>query len=106
MYHLVDVVHSNNQSFEDMGTLLSFLQVVLGATDGHLMAVLNEVADAFTQAEQLRTHLTMSTRDGHQSDIVYRERALQSRHLEQLIQNHVGIGIALAVNHDTHTLTA
>ena len=98
MYHLVDVVHSNDQSFEDMGTLLRFLQVVLGTTDGHVMTVLHEVLHAFLQGKQTGTSL-------YQSNAVHGEGALQGRHLEQLVQNHVGVGILLHVDDDTHTLT-
>ncbi len=105
VYHLVDIVHGNDQALQDVGTLLRLLQVELRATDSHLMTVFDEIADAFTQRKKLRTHFSMSAGNGHQGDIVHRERALQGSHLEQFVQNHVSIGIALYVNHDTHTLT-
>ena len=98
MYHLVDIVHSDNQSFEDVGTLLGFLQVVLGTTDSHVVTMLNEVLDTLLEVQQTGTTLD-------QCDIVDRERALQGSHLEQLVEQHISIGIALAVNDDTHTLT-
>ena len=55
MYHLVDVVHGDDQTFEDVGTLLCFLQVVLGATDRHIMTVLYEVLYALLEGEQTGT---------------------------------------------------
>ena len=99
MYHLVDVVDGDDQSFEDVGTLLRLLQVVLGAADGYVVAVLDEVLDALLEVEQTGTTLD-------QCDIVDRERALQGCHLEQFVEQHIGIGVALAVDDDTHTLTA
>ena len=64
--HLVDIVDSDDQAFQDVGTLLGFLQVVLGATNGYVVAVLNEVLDTFLQREQTGTTL-------HQSDVIHRE---------------------------------
>ncbi len=97
--HLVNVVDGNDQSFQDVGALLSLLQVVLGATDGDVVAVLDEVLDALLQRQEARTPLD-------QGDVVDGERRLQGRHLEQFIQQHVGVGVALAVHDDAHALTA
>ena len=55
--NLVDVVHGDNQSFENVGTLLRLLQVVLRATDGHVVTMLHEIFHAFLQREQARTAL-------------------------------------------------
>ena len=49
VYHLVDVVHGDDQAFEDVGTFLSLAQVVLGATDGDIVTVLDEVLDALLE---------------------------------------------------------
>ena len=57
MHYLVDVVAGVDQSFEDMCTLFGFVQIELGAADGHLMTVLYEVSNAFLQREKLRTEL-------------------------------------------------
>ena len=99
MHHFIDVVHGDNQSFEDMGTLLCFLQVVSGTADCHIMTVLDEVFHTLLQGEQTGTSL-------HQSDAVHREGTLQGGHLEQFVQDHVGVGIFLHIDDDTHTLTA
>ena len=99
VYNLVDIVDSDNQSLQDMSTLLCFLQVVLGSANGDIMTMLHEILHALLQRQQTRTSF-------HQRNIVDRERALQCRHLEQLVQEHIGIGITLHVYDDTHTLTA
>ena len=99
VYHLVDIVDGDDQALEDVGTLLSLAQVVLGAADGDIVTVLYEVLDALLEREQTGTTL-------HQRNIVDRERTLQGGHLEQLVEQHIGIGIALAVDDDTHTLAA
>ena len=49
VYHLVDIVHGDDQAFEDVGTLLGFLQIVLGATDCHIVTVLYEVLHALLE---------------------------------------------------------
>ena len=49
VYHLVDIVDGNDQAFEDVSTLLSLAQVVLGAADGDIVAVLYEVLDAILE---------------------------------------------------------
>ena len=43
VYYLVDIVHGDDQAFEDVGTLLSLAQVVLGTADGDVVTVLYEV---------------------------------------------------------------
>ena len=97
MYHLVDVIASDDQTFEDVGTLLRLLQVKLCTTDGNIMTMLHEVLHALLQGEQARTTI-------HQGDAVDRERTLQCSHLEELVQEHIGIGITLHIHYDTHTL--
>ena len=82
-----------------MCTFLCFLQVKLCTADSDIVTMLNEVFNALTKAQQ-----TWTTR--YQCDTVYRERTLQSCHLEELIQNNVCIRITLHINNDTHTLTA
>ena len=58
--HLVDIVHGDDQTFEDVGTLLGFLQVVLCTTDRHIVAMLNEVLDTLLECKQTRTTLYQS----------------------------------------------
>ena len=99
MHYLVDIVASNNQSLKYVGTILCFLQVKLGATYSHVMTMVNEMLNTLLEREQLRPSV-------NKGDAVDRERALQSSHLEELVQYHIGIGITSYVNNDTHTLTS
>ena len=99
MHHLVDIVACHYQCLKDMGTVLCFLQVKLGATDSHVMTVVNKVLYTLLERQQLRASV-------YQRDTVHRERALQCCHLEQFVQDNVGIGITSYVNNDTHTLTS
>ena len=81
-----------------MGTSLSLSLLKLGATNGYIMTVLHEVLDALLQREQTWTTL-------NQCDTVDRERTLQGCHLEEFVENDVGISITLDIYHDTHALT-
>ena len=99
MNHFVYIVARNNQSFQDVRTILSLTQVILGTTDSYVMTMLYEILNTFLQAQCTWTTF-------HQGDIVHGERTLKGGHLKQLIQDNIGIRIALYVNYDTHTLTA
>ena len=106
MHHLVDIVAGNDQSLEDMSALLGFVQIELRTADCHLMTVIHEIADALLQREQLRAKLQMVVLARHQRNAVHSERALQCRHLEELVEDDLGVGIFLHVDNDTHALTA
>ena len=86
-----------------MSTLLGFAQVVLCTADDHLVTMLHEVLDTVTQREHLGSQfITFATRDeGYAVDT---EGGLQLSHLEQFVEHHAGIGIALHINHDAHTV--
>ena len=99
LHHFVDVVAGNDESFQNVGALLRFLQVELGAANGNVVTMLYKVFHTFFKREQAWTPL-------HQRNVVHRERALQLRHLKQFVQHHVGIGVAFHVYHDTHTLSS
>ena len=96
-HHLVDVVAGDDQAFEDMGTLLSLLEVVLCAAYGDVVTVLHEVLHALLQCEQTRA--TVDKRNA-----VDRERRLHSCHLVELVEDYIGVGVALHVDNDTHSL--
>ena len=106
VYHLVNVVHRNDQAFKDMGTLLCLLQVELRTPDRYVVTMFHEVADTVLQVQQARTELQLIGGIRHQGNIVHREGALQCRHLEQFIEDDIGIGITPHVNNDAHTLSA
>ena len=71
MNNLVDVVAGDDKSFQNMSTFLCLLQVKLGAADGHLMAVLNKVADALAQSKESRIELRMVVLAWNQRDVIY-----------------------------------
>ena len=98
-HYLVDIVAGDNQAFEDMGTLLSLLEVVLCAAYGDVVTVLYEILNALLKREQTRA--TVDKRNA-----VDRERRLHSCHLVELVEDYIGVGVALHVDNDTHTLTA
>ena len=99
MHNFVDIVASYNQTFENMGTLLRLFQVVFRAANGHIMPVLHEILHTFFQAQQAWTAL-------HKGNTIHRERALQGRHLEEFVQNDIGIGIAFYVDDNAHSLSS
>ena len=66
VYHLVDVVASDNQSFKDMSTFLSLTQFVLSTTDSYVMTMFNEVFNTFYKSKSAWTSL-------NQSDAIHRE---------------------------------
>ena len=66
---LVDIVAGDDQTFQDMSTLLCLLQFELSTTDRHVMTMVYEILHALLQAQQARTAT-------HKGDTIYRERAL------------------------------
>ena len=60
VYHLVDIVDGDDQALEDVGTLLSLAQIVLGTTDGNIVAMLNEVLNTLLERKQAGTTLYQS----------------------------------------------
>ena len=99
LHHFVDVVAGNDESFQNVGAFLRFLQVELGAANGNVVTMFHKVFHALFEREQAWTTL-------YQCNIVHRERALQLRHLKQFVQHHVGVGVAFHVYHDTHSLSS
>ena len=57
MNYFVDIVACDDKAFQDMSTLLCFLQLVLGTADCYVMTVLHKVLDAFLEGKQTRTSL-------------------------------------------------
>ena len=96
--NFINIIGSNDQSFQDMSTLLCLTQIILCTTNNYLVTMFNKQTNQVFQVQQLRSSM-------YQSNIVHPERSLQSRHLEQLIQYDACIGITFHIDHDTHTLT-
>ena len=80
-----------------MSTLFCLALIELCATNRYLMAMIHKALDHVTQCHQLGTTVD-------QSDTVHREGSLQLCHLEELVQHHIGVEVALHINDDTHTL--
>ena len=102
-HHLVDVVGGDDQCAQDVLTFEGLAQVELRATNHHIVAVFDEVADAVLEGEQLRAHLG-GTRagNGHQRNAIDGEAGLQAREFVELVEHHIGILPALDVHHDAH----
>ncbi len=91
--HLVEVVEGDDQAFEDVGALLGPGQVVAGPAGDDLLAVLEEVLEHLLEVE----HPRLVVDDGQERDV---ERALHRRELEELVQHHLGDGVALQLDDD------
>ena len=95
---LVNNVDGACQAFEDVGAFLSLLQVELGAADHHVVAMVDEVLDQVFQVQGIRTAVDQ----GH---VVHVEGALEGGHLVELVQHHLGVGVAFQFVHDADALT-
>ena len=60
MNNFVDIIACDDKTFQDMSTLLCFLQLVLGTADCYVMTVLHKVLDAFLEGKQTRTSFDKS----------------------------------------------
>ena len=72
--HFVDIIHSDNQAFQDMRTLFGLTQLVARTTCHHIHSVVHKVTNQVFQVQQHRTAV-------NQRDIIYAERRLQLREL-------------------------
>ena len=99
VYNLIDVITSDDQAFKDMSTLLRLLQIVFCASNSHIMTMFNEIFHTFFQTQQPWTAF-------YKRNVVYRERALQSGHLEEFVQDYICICITLNIYHNAHSLSA
>ena len=64
--HLVDIVAGDNQTLENMSTLLRLLQFKLGATDSNIVTMVYKVLYAFLQGQEAWT-------TANQGDAIHRE---------------------------------
>ena len=94
--YFVDIVRSDDQTFQNVGTLLSLAQVELRAADNDVVTMLYEVFDELFQVQQARTSV-------YQCHVVHAKRRLEHSHLVELVQHYAGVGIALHVDDDAHT---
>ena len=93
----INVVKGNDEALQDVRSLLCLPQIVLRPTHHHFVAMLDVVSHHLLEIQQFRTTL-------HQRDVVHGERRLKLGVLVQLVQDHVGDGIALEFVDDAHAV--
>ncbi len=97
---LVERIEGLDQTAQDMGALIGLAQPVAGAPDDDIELVLDVVPDHLVQAQGARHPVD----DGQH---VGTETGLQLGVLVEVVQHHLGDGIALELHHDsqTHAIT-
>ena len=60
MNHLINIIAGDNQSLEDMSTLLCLLQFKLSTADCNIVTMFNEVLHAFLQTQEAWTTINKS----------------------------------------------
>ena len=95
--HRIEVIERDLEAFEDVGALLGFGEVELGAPPHHDLALRHVLVDERAQAHHLGTIV-------HQRQHDRAERALERGVDEQLVQDHLGIGVLLELDHDAHAV--
>ena len=93
--HLVERVERFDQPAQDVGALVGLAQPVGGAPDDHVELVLDVVADHLVEAQRARHAV-----DDRQH--VGAEAGLQLGVLVEVVQHHLGDGVALDLDDDAH----
>ena len=96
--YFIDIVGSNDQTFQNVCAFFCFAQVILSTADDYFVTVFYEQLDQIFQIQQFRASM-------NQGNVVYAKRSLQRCHLEQFVQYNAGICIAFHIDDDTHTFT-
>ncbi len=84
----IDIRHGNRQAGQHMGPLPRLAQQIFGAPGDHHFAAVDKGGDHLGQVHQFRPAPV-------QGQAVDPEGCLQGREAEQLVQHHIGHGIAL-----------
>ena len=95
--HLVDVVDGDLEALEDVLPRLRGVEVELGAADDDLVAVLDVVLEHLLQVHDLGRALVERQHD-------HAEGGLHRGVLVELVQHHVGDGIALELDDHPHAV--
>ncbi len=93
----IDVVQSDDESFQDMRALLRLIQLELRASHHHGIAMGNEVLHDLLQREDLRPAV-------HQRQHDHAKGCLQLRVLVQIVQDHFRIRVTAEVDDDAQTV--
>ncbi len=94
---LVQVVERDQQPEHDVVAILGLAQQVPRAPADHVHLVIDVVADHLRQVQRPRDAVDEREHDGA-------ERFLQLRRLVELVQQHLRVGGALALDHEPHAL--
>ena len=94
---LVDIGDGDGQSDQNMGAVAGLAQQELDAAADHLLAELGEGADHVLERELLGLA-------ADQRHHVAAEGGLQRREAVELVQHHIGHGVALQLDDDAHAL--
>ncbi len=95
--HLVDIGHRDGESHQHVGAIARLVEQELGASGHHLLA---EGDEGLQQVLQVQ-HLRPAADERH---VVDAERGLQRREAVELVEHHVGHGVALDLDHHAHAL--
>ena len=93
--HLVQVVETDLEAFENVRPLLCALEVETGPAQDHVAAVVDEELQRLLQAQHDRTPV-----DDRQHD--HAERGLQRRVLVQVVEHREHLRFALQLDHNPH----
>mmetsp|Transcript_36189 Transcript_36189/g.46929 ORF Transcript_36189/g.46929 Transcript_36189/m.46929 type:complete len:208 (+) Transcript_36189:1411-2034(+) len=95
--HFVHVGYSHSQTAKDVAALTCFAQQVRCAASHHLFAEVNEGGQKAAQSKLLRTTAI-------QGQHVAAKVGLHWRKAEQLVQHHLGGGVALKLHNNANTV--
>ena len=94
---LVDVGDGHREADEDMGPVAGLVEQEAGAAGHHLLAELDE-------RREHRRHVHQLGLAAVERDEVAAERALERREAVELVEHHVGHGIALQLDDDAQAV--
>ena len=80
-----------------MGAFLRFSEKEPGAADNHFVAVIDECREDFLEVKGFRAAV-------NESHVVDAERGLHLSHLIELVEHHIGVGVALELDDNAHSL--
>jgi len=95
--HFVDIDDGDGKADQDVAAIAGPVELELVAADHHLLAEADEAVEQFGEAHLLGPAQV-------QRQHVDAERALQGGEAVELVQHHVGLGVALQLDDDTHAL--
>ena len=95
----VDIILGDEQTFQQMGPLLGFTQVIPGPAGQNIHLVGQILVDDLPQGQNFRLLLVI-----HQRQHDDAEAGLQGSLVEQVVQYNLGVGIFFQFDDDTHTV--